>query len=257
MSFFKDYKDETANGAFNLAEDDISDITVDELQDIEEDLADDYDEEVDEDLLYSLLSEDESESRLLDDESKSSEQDIIEPSESVFPKFQQLERENYKKVKPDVKEFLTEEDKRAVTVITKGTIINGGITSDCSLDVMGTINGDIECLGKLSISGKVVGNSSAAEVYVNTDLLEGSITSEGAVKIGLGTVVIGNISGASGVIAGAVKGDIDVEGPIVIDSTAIIKGNIKAGSIQMNNGAVLEGFCSLNNPSLDIDTIFE
>ena len=62
------------------------------------------------------------------------------------------------------------------------------------------------------------GNSTAAEVYVNTERLEGSITSEGSVKIGLGTVVIGDISASSAVIAGAVKGEIDVNGPVV-DST--------------------------------------
>ncbi|MBQ8314724.1 MAG: polymer-forming cytoskeletal protein [Lachnospiraceae bacterium] len=148
-------------------------------------------------------------------------------------------------------------DIEGVTVITKGTTINGSIISDCSLDVMGTINGDIECLGKLTISGKVTGNAMAAEVFVNTDRLEGNITSEGCVKIGLGTVIIGDIVASSGVIAGAVKGEIDIKGPVVIDSTAIIKGNVKAKSVQMNNGAVLEGFCSLAYASVEIDNIFE
>jgi cytoskeletal protein CcmA (bactofilin family) len=77
------------------------------------------------------------------------------------------------------------------------------------------------------------------------------------VKIGLGTVVIGDINATSGVIAGAVKGEIDVNGPIVIDSTAIIKGNIKAKSVQINNGAVIEGFCSLSYSAVDVDNIFE
>lgn len=144
-----------------------------------------------------------------------------------------------------------------VTVITKGTTINGSISSDSSLEINGTINGDVECLGKLSITGKIVGNSSASEVYVNTERLEGSITSEGSVKVGLGTVIIGDIIATSGVIAGAVKGEIDVNGPIVIDSTAIIKGNIKAKSVQINNGAVIEGFCSLSYSSVDVDNIFE
>jgi cytoskeletal protein CcmA (bactofilin family) len=144
-----------------------------------------------------------------------------------------------------------------VTVITKGTTINGSISTDGSLDIMGNITGDIECLGKLSITGKVMGNSSAAEVYVNTERMEGSITSEGSVKIGLGTVVIGDVIATSGVIAGAVKGEIDVNGPIVIDSTAIIKGNIKAKSVQINNGAVIEGFCSLSYSEVDLDNIFE
>ncbi len=152
---------------------------------------------------------------------------------------------------------LAKEDKEAVTVITKGTTIHGSIISDCSLDVMGTINGDIECLGKLTISGKVTGNSMASEVYVNTDRLEGCINSEGSVKIGLGTVIIGDITASSGVIAGAVKGEIDISGPVVIDSTAIIKGNVKAKSVQMNNGAVLEGFCSLSYSDVNINDIFE
>ncbi len=144
-----------------------------------------------------------------------------------------------------------------VTVITKGTTINGSISSDGSLEINGTISGDVECLGKLSITGKITGNSSAAEVYVNTERLEGSITSEGSVKVGLGTVIIGDIVATSGVIAGAVKGEIDVNGPIVIDSTAIIKGNIKAKSVQINNGAVIEGFCSLSYSEVDVDNIFE
>ena len=43
----------------------------------------------------------------------------------------------------------------------------------------------------------------------------------------------------------------------MIDSTAIIKGNVKAKAVQMNNGAVLEGFCSLSYAAVDIDDIFE
>lgn len=142
------------------------------------------------------------------------------------------------------------------TVITKGTVINGSITSDGSLEIMGEVTGDIECLGKLSITGRVIGNSIASEIFVNTDRLDGNISSEGSVKIGLGTVLVGDVTACSGVIAGAVKGEVDVNGPVVIDSTAIIKGNIKAKSIQINNGAVVEGFCSLSYSSIDVDNIF-
>ena len=164
--------------------------------------------------------------------------------------------ENKEKPVPKVR-TASVSDEDEVTVISKGTTINGSISSDGSLDIMGSITGDIECLGKLSITGKIVGNSSAAEVYVNTERLEGSISSEGSVKVGLGTVVIGDIVATSGVIAGAVKGEIDINGPIVIDSTAIIKGNIKAKSVQINNGAVIEGFCSLSYSAVDVDNIFE
>ena len=142
------------------------------------------------------------------------------------------------------------------TVISKGTVINGSIISDGSLDVLGTVNGDISCLGKLSISGVVKGKSSAAEVYLHTDRLDGGITSKGCVKIAAGTVVIGDVTASSCVVAGAVKGNLDVNGPVVVDSTAVIKGNISSKGIQINSGAVIDGFCALPYASVDIDSFF-
>lgn len=220
MSIFKDSKEDLQNEE----KDDLFTMVSEE----------DQEEEVDLELLDSLMEDD----SLVEAETKEEE-----PVKEELPKEKATERPS-------------EADMEGVTVITKGTTINGSIISDCSLDVMGTINGDIECLGKLTISGKVTGNAMAAEVYVNTDRLEGNINSEGSVKIGIGTVIIGDITASSGVIAGAVKGEIDVKGPVVIDSTAIIKGNVKAKSVQMNNGAVLEGFCSLTYADVEIDDIF-
>ena len=144
----------------------------------------------------------------------------------------------------------------STTVISKGTVIQGSIVSDGSLDVYGTVNGDISCLGKLSISGAVKGKSSAAEVYLHTNKLDGGITSKGCVKIAAGTVVIGDIAASSCVVAGAVKGNLDVNGPVVVDSTAVIKGNIRSKGIQINSGAVIDGFCALPYASVDIDSFF-
>ncbi len=73
----------------------------------------------------------------------------------------------------------------------------------------------------------------------------------------IGVDVMGGDFAPDAVIEGAVKGEIDIKGPIIIDSTAVIKGNIKAKSIQINNGAVIEGFCSLSNSDIEIDNVFE
>lgn len=235
MSIFKDVKEDAVQNDELNTKDDLFTVVSEEEQD-----------DVDLELLDSLME---------DDSLVAPEEDEVQAEEPadvpVEPAQSETESPAAQTERP------VEADPEGVTVITKGTTINGSIISDCSLDVMGTINGDIECLGKLTISGKVTGNAMAAEVYVNTDRLEGNITSEGSVKIGLGTVIIGDIVATSGVIAGAVKGEIDIKGPVVIDSTAIIKGNVKAKSVQMNNGAVLEGFCSLAYASVEIDNIFE
>jgi len=144
-----------------------------------------------------------------------------------------------------------------VTVITKGTVINGSISSDGGLEVNGTITGDVECLGKLSVNGNVSGHLKAAEVVVSTPRLDGGIDSQGDVKIGVGTIVIGDVTAKSATISGAVKGEIDVQGPVVVDSTAIVKGNITAKSVQINNGAVVDGYCKLSYAEVDIDNFFD
>ena len=129
-------------------------------------------------------------------------------------------------------------------VITAGMVITGDVSSEGSMDLVGTINGNIDILGKLNITGYINGNSKAAEIFAEGAKINGEIVSEGSVKIGASTVVIGNITATSAAIAGAVKGDIDVQGPVILDSSAIVMGNIKSKSVQINNGAVIEGMCS-------------
>lgn len=129
-------------------------------------------------------------------------------------------------------------------VITSGMTITGDVSSSGNMDLIGSINGNIEILGKLNVTGNINGNSSAAEIYAESAQINGEIKSKGSVKIGQSSVVIGNIFATSAVIAGAVKGDIDVHGPVILDTSAIVMGNIKSKSVQINNGAVIEGMCS-------------
>lgn len=131
-----------------------------------------------------------------------------------------------------------------VSVLTDSMLINGNIATEGSLDVRGSIVGNVEALGKLNITGAIQGNSQAAEVYAEGAKITGELRSAGSIKIGQSTVIIGNIYANSAVVAGAVKGDIDVKGPVILDSSAIVMGDIKSKSVQINNGAVIEGMVS-------------
>lgn len=129
-------------------------------------------------------------------------------------------------------------------VVTEGMTITGDIVSAGSMELIGTVNGNLDIYGKLNITGTIQGDSKAAEIFAEGAKITGEVNSQGSVKIGQSSVVIGNIAAASAVIAGAVKGDIDVHGPVILDTTAIVMGNIKSKSVQINNGAVIEGLCS-------------
>ena len=167
--------------------------------------------------------------------------------EGVMPQASEEKQETKRETKGESKVAEMINARMAIdetSTITEGMTINGDIVSEGSLDLVGSVNGNIDILGKLNVTGYITGNSKAAEIYADNAKINGEIISEGAVKIGSSSVVIGNISATSAVIAGAVKGDIDVHGPVVLDTSAIVMGNIKSKSVQINNGAVIEGMCS-------------
>jgi cytoskeletal protein CcmA (bactofilin family) len=134
---------------------------------------------------------------------------------------------------------------KEVSKISAGMAINGDISAEGALELYGCVRGNISILGKMTVSGMIEGNSQAAEIYADGAKIIGEMRSDGAVKIGQETIITGNIFAASAVIAGAIKGDIDVQGPVVLDASAVVIGNIKCRSVQVNNGAVMEGMCSL------------
>lgn len=144
-----------------------------------------------------------------------------------------------------------------VSVIMDSMIINGNMATEGSLELRGAVVGNVECLGKLNITGSIQGSSSAAEIFADGAKITGDVRSMGPIKIGQSTTIIGNVFATSAVVAGAVKGDIDVKGPVVLDSTAIVLGNIKSKAVQINNGAVIEGLCSQCYAEVNPKSFFE
>lgn len=165
--------------------------------------------------------------------------------------------EEYKGAGKTMEMNMSREAVDETSVLTAGMVITGDVVSEGSLDIIGTVNGNIDVMGKLNITGHIVGNSKAAEIYAEGAKINGEVVSEGAVKIGASTVIVGNITATSAAIAGAVKGDIDVRGPVILDTSAIVMGNIKSKSVQINNGAVIEGMCSQCYADVSPTSFFE
>ena len=166
---------------------------------------------------------------------------------------QQDEERNEEKMEMEMQGNVVDE----TAVVTGGMTIVGDISSGGSLELIGGVTGNIDILGKLNVTGSIQGNSKAAEIYAEGARINGEINSAGSVKIGQSSVVIGNIFANSAVVAGAVKGDIDVHGPVVLDTSAIVMGNIKSKSVQINNGAVIEGMCSQCYADVNPTSFFE
>ena len=206
------------------------------FQDLKEDLSQAVTELVPEEDKETVIDEKQAEDDLAEIEAMLREKEDAKKEDT--------KKEEKKERKIDMNAIFNQPFSDEVSNITAGMVINGDITSQGSLELVGAVHGNINIAGKMSITGVIEGNSQAAEVYAESAKITGEVRSMGTVKVGQETVIIGNIFATSAVIAGAVKGDIDVHGPVILDTTAIVMGNIKSKSVQINNGAVIEGMCS-------------
>ena len=246
MGFFKDFKDDLSEAVNGLSDAEL------------ENASDDRDE----DLMVNTLDDPELAKMAEDYKKEAQESDKEETgadAQSVQDAQVQQDTEGSSNDTDNVQEdavsdneFIADE----TAVITEGLTISGDIDSLGSIDLFGSVEGNVTCRGKLTVSGSIIGNSKANEVFANSAQVDGNVEAKGSVKIGQGTVIVGNITATSAVIAGAVKGDIDVHGPVIVDSSAVIVGDIKSKSVQINNGATIDGRCSQCYADVNMDSIF-
>ena len=189
--------------------------------------------------------------------------EIVEPKASEAEKnieekiAESIERQKSSAIYVETVKLEEQEISDETAVIAEGMKVVGNIESTGNINLAGEIIGNVNLLGKFDITGKLTGNTRAFELFADAAKINGDIITNGSVKLGQGTVVIGDIKGASAVIAGAVKGDIDVHGPVILDSSAIVMGNIKSMSVQINNGAIIEGLCSQCYAEVNPTAFFE
>ena len=91
------------------------------------------------------------------------------------------------------------------------------------------IHGDVKVSGSLLIYGKVFGN----------------IESNGAVRTASGSEVKGNITAKEVTIGGKVDGDVNVDKKVTLGDTSTLTGNLKAATLNIEEGAQFEGVCNM------------
>lgn len=141
-------------------------------------------------------------------------------------------------------------------IIPKGTVINGNITIEGKLEMYGEVNGDINSDSRVNVSGDVTGNIRANELYAADSFIVGQIACKQGAAVRENTVILGDIAAENLVVEGAVQGKIDIREGIIVGDKAILDSDIKAKTIQVNNGAVINGHCSLCYADTRLEDIF-
>lgn len=91
------------------------------------------------------------------------------------------------------------------------------------------LEGNMETAGNLRVEGK----------------LTGSIRCKAKVAMGESSVVEGNITTQNAEIAGRVKGQLQVADLLILKASAVIDGDIIAGKIMVETGAIFNGNCKM------------
>ena len=104
-----------------------------------------------------------------------------------------------------------------MTIIGAGTVVEGVLKASASTRIEGTVNGDI--------------------------------TSEGVVVIANEGIVNGNITAVDVKISGTVKGNLIISGKTELVSNGKLVGDIKTGSLSIDETAIFQGNCKMNSVS--------
>lgn len=130
-------------------------------------------------------------------------------------------------------------------IIPKGTVINGNIDIKGKLEMHGVINGDINSDSLVNLCGNVTGNINVNELHTRDSFVVGRIACLQNAVVQDNTVILGDVNAQNLTVDGAIQGKIDIRNQITVGNKAIIDSDIKAKSIQVNNGASINGSCSL------------
>ena len=148
------------------------------------------------------------------------------------------------------------EETNDTAVIPKGTVINGNIDIVGKLEMYGVINGDIKSDSRVNICGEVTGNILANDLYAKDSFIEGRIECAQDAVVRENTVILGDIYAENLVVEGAIQGNLDIKDSIVVGEKAVMDSDIKAKTIQVSNGAAINGHCSLCYADINLADIF-
>jgi cytoskeletal protein CcmA (bactofilin family) len=96
-----------------------------------------------------------------------------------------------------------------------------------------TIEGKVKTDGSMRIDGKIIGE----------------VTAKANVTVGLTGTIEGTISAANVALAGKVQGTLVATEKLVLESKSVMRGDIRASKLVVDEGAVFDGQCAMSSPA--------
>ncbi len=127
--------------------------------------------------------------------------------------------------------------------IPEGMKITGDVISDGDLSLYGEVEGNVSIDGTLELNGSIKGKDlKVGRIQLSRGVIESDINCLDYIEIGKNVTVFGNVTAENADIDGAVMGKVDVKQTVNIGNGAVISGQVIAGELSVELGAV----CDIN-----------
>jgi cytoskeletal protein CcmA (bactofilin family) len=114
--------------------------------------------------------------------------------------------------------------------------------SDLNLIAAGTVfEGKMKTPGSIRVDGRVIGDIQATQ----------------SISIGTSGDVEGNLTAATVTIGGKLKGSVVVQEKLVFESKAVVRGDIKAARLVVDEGAQFDGKCAMSGEAKPMPNLVE
>jgi cytoskeletal protein CcmA (bactofilin family) len=136
-------------------------------------------------------------------------------------------------------------------IIPEGVIIEGSLTSSSDTDIGGRIEGNITIEGRLNLgpSALISGNIRAGSCKIE-GLVEGKVECTEDLELGpTGRLNADILAGKRIYLAGEVYGNVTTPGILRLAATSKVEGDVRTRSIMVEEGATLNGQCTMRAPS--------
>ncbi len=168
-----------------------------------------------------------------------------EPKEKA-PTFTRVERTRSEEMEePFFAGDMTEERapfiRPGATIIAAGATFFGDLRAEGDVEVLGKLKGNLEATGNVRVVGKVLGDVKGEAVVLAGCSVQGNITSTSFVSVDEGSMVVGDVLATDFESSGRVKGNLQIARAATFATTALLAGNVIAGTIVMNQGARVQG----------------
>lgn len=136
-------------------------------------------------------------------------------------------------------------------IIPEGVVIEGSLTSSSDTDIGGRIDGNITVEGRLQLgpSALISGNIRAGSCKIE-GLVEGKVECSEDLELGpTGRLNADVLAGKRIFLAGQVYGNVTTPGVLRMAATSKVEGDIRTRSLMVEEGATLNGQCTMRAPS--------